>query len=426
MNNERLETIQSTLRQLGLQGWLLYSFRDSNPIATRMLGLTPEVHQSRRWACLIPAEGPVRGLTHRIEPHIGRMIPGEVIEYSTHQEFEKGLATLVDGLERVAMEYSPRNAIPVISKVDAGTIELVEAGGVEVVSSGALIAHLEARLNREQQESALRAGKAVRDVMMAAFALIRDRVSSSTALTEYDVQRFILEEFERRGLETDHPPIVGVGPNSANPHYEPAAEGSSPIRLGDFVLIDLWAREKDARSIFGDITWTGFVGESVPSEHAEVFAIVARARDAAFERVVEAMSTDTAITGADLDDAARAVIVDAGYGEYFVHRTGHSITTELHGAGANLDNYETRDTRPILRSTSFSIEPGIYLTGRFGIRSELDVLITDEGEVIATSDPVQQEIVAILATDTTDHATADAGAAIDTGASINADATRNS
>ena len=397
MNTERLESIQSTLRQLGLEGWLLYSFRDSNPIATRMLGLTPEVHQSRRWACLIPAEGRVRGLTHRIEPHIARMMPGDVIEYSTHQEFERGLGSLLAGLGQVAMEYSHHNAIPVISRVDAGTVELVEATGVQVVSSGALIAHLEARLDSAQQESALRAGRAVREVMMASFSLIRDRIANATALNEYDVQRFILEEFERRGLETDHPPIVGVGPNSANPHYEPTAEGSSPIRLGDFVLIDLWAREKDATSVFGDITWTGFVGESVPTEHAEVFDVVRRARDAAFDRAVVAMAGDEAITGADLDDAARAVITEAGYGEYFVHRTGHSITTELHGAGANLDNYETRDTRPILRSTSFSIEPGIYLTGRFGIRSELDVLITDDGEVIATSDPVQEEIVAILA-----------------------------
>ena len=396
MTTERLVTIQSTLRQLGLEGWLLYSFRDSNPIATRMLGLTPEVHQSRRWACLIPAEGPVRGLTHRIEPHIARMVPGSVVEYSTHEEFESGIGALLEGMERVAMEYSHRNAIPVISKVDAGTVELVESAGVEVVSSGALIAHLEARLTREQQESALRAGRAVREVMMAAFAFIRDRIANATGVTEYDVQRYILEEFERRGMETDHAPIVGVGPNSANPHYEPTADASSPIRHGDFVLIDLWAREEGPTNIYGDITWTGFVGEDVPTDYAEVFDVVRRARDAAFERVVAAMAADEAITGADLDDAARSVIAEAGYAEYFVHRTGHSITSELHGAGANLDNYETRDTRPILRSTSFSIEPGIYLPGRFGIRSELDVLITDDGDVIATSDPVQTEIVAVL------------------------------
>jgi Xaa-Pro aminopeptidase len=397
MNTDRLESIQSTLRELGLQGWLLYSFRDSNPIATRTLGLTPEIHQSRRWACLIPAEGPARGLTHRIEPHIARMIPGDVIEYATHEEFERGLREILTGIDHVAMEYSHHNAIPVISKVDAGTIELVTAAGVTVVSSDALIAHLEAHLTREQQESALRAGRAVRDVMMAAFAHIRDRVASSVAVSEYDVQRFILEEFERRGLETDHPPIVGVGPNSANPHYEPTSEDSSPIRSGDFVLIDLWARESGAMNVFGDITWTGFVGESVPLEYADVFDVVRRARDAAFERVVAAMADDTPLTGAELDDAAREVIVGAGYGDHFVHRTGHSITTELHGAGANLDNYETRDTRPVLRGTSFSIEPGIYLTGRFGIRSELDVLVTDDGDVIATSEPVQEEIVAILA-----------------------------
>jgi Xaa-Pro aminopeptidase len=362
-----------------------------------MLGLTPDVHQSRRWACLIPAEGPVLGLTHRIEPHIARMVPGDVTEYSTHDEFERGIERMLTGYDRIAMEYSHLNAIPVISKVDAGTVELVESSGVEVVSSGALIAHLEARLTVDQQASALRAGRAVRDVMMDAFTLIGDRVRAGVAVTEYDVQRAILEDFEKRGLETDHPPIVGVGPNSANPHYEPTAEHSAPIRVGDFVLIDLWAREQGPTNVFGDITWTGFVGETVPREFVEVFEIVRGARDAAFERVSAAMGGEIPITGADLDDAARSVINDAGYGEYFVHRTGHSITTELHGAGANLDNYETRDTRPILRSTSFSIEPGIYLPGRFGVRSELDVLIDDAGDVIATSDPVQHSIVAILA-----------------------------
>ncbi|MBC8145865.1 MAG: M24 family metallopeptidase, partial [bacterium] len=357
---------------------------------------TADIHQSRRWACLIPAVGQPLGLTHRIEPHIARMVPGDVTEYSTHGEFERGIHNMLSGLSHVAMEYSHLNAIPVISKVDAGTIELVTSSGVEVVSSGALIAHLEARLTQEQQQSAIRAGHAVREVMMNAFALIADRVRSGTTVTEYDVQRAILEEFEKRGMETDHPPIVGAGPNSANPHYEPTAATSEVIRNGDFVLIDLWAREKGADTVFGDITWTGFVGETIPDEYEVVFDVVRDARDAAFVRVKSAMAASEAITGADLDDAARAVIVDAGYGEYFVHRTGHSITTELHGAGANLDNYETRDTRPILRSTSFSIEPGIYLPGRFGIRSELDVVITDEGEVIATSDPVQQQIIAIL------------------------------
>lgn len=404
MTNERLDAIQTTLRALGLEGWLLYSFRDSNPIATRMLGLSADVHQSRRWACMIPAKGPVRGLAHRIEPHIGQFIPGDVTEYSTHEEFESGIAHLLSGVDRVAMEYSHRNAIPVISKVDAGTIELVTSSGVEVVSSGALIAHLEARLSSEQQESALRAGRAVRQVMMSAFALIRDRVSTGVSISEYEVQQWILEDFRRRGLETDHPPIVGVGPNSANPHYEPTADGTDVIRQGDFVLIDLWAREEGPDNVFGDITWVGFVGETVPEEYQNVFAIVRDARDAAFQRVVDAMADGAAVTGADLDDSARAVIARAGYGEHFVHRTGHSITTELHGAGANLDNYETKDTRPILRSTSFSIEPGIYLTGRFGIRSELDVLITDDGTVIATSDPVQQSVVAVMSALVADEA----------------------
>jgi Xaa-Pro aminopeptidase len=398
MTHDRLQQIQSLLRTLGIPAWLLYNFRDTNPISERILGITRDVHQSRRWACLIPADGQVRGLAHRIEPHIARMMPGEVMEYSSRQEFEAGLRSLTSGFDNVAMEYSPNNGLPVVSKIDAGTVEFIRSLGTEVVSSGNLIAYLEARLTTPQIESAIRAGKAVREVMIDVFRFIRGKIESKESITEYDVQRSILSDFERRGMVTDHPPICGVGANSANPHYEPTAARSSPIVPGSFVLIDLWARENVEGSIYGDITWTGYVGESVPERYSEIFTIVRDARDAAFQRVHDAFSKGESVTGAELDDIARGVIRSKGYDEYFVHRTGHSITTELHGAGANLDNFETEDTRPILAGTSFSIEPGIYLPGDFGVRSELDVVITDDGQVIATSEPLQREVVPILGT----------------------------
>jgi Xaa-Pro dipeptidase len=396
MTEAYLERVQRTLRQLGIPAWLLYNFRDSNPIATRVIGMPPDIHQTRRWAYLIPAHGEPCGLVHRIEPHLRRSMPGETILYSSHEEFFDGLASMLRGLPTVAMEYSPRNEIPVISKVDAGTIELVRSLGVEVVPSGTLIAHLEAVLSEEQLASALRAGVAVRETMMSAFRFIRDRICAGTPVGEYDVQQEILREFGRRGLVTDHPPMCSVGANSANPHYELTAEGSHPIVNGDFVLIDLWGRERNPDAIFGDITWVGYVGRSVPDRYRRVFRIVRDARDAAFHHVRDAFAASEEVTGADVDRTARGIIEEAGYGEQFVHRTGHSITTELHGAGANLDSFETEDTRPILPGTSFSIEPGIYIPGEFGIRSELDVVIGFDRSVIATSDPVRQEVIAIL------------------------------
>lgn len=399
MTQEQLHTIQSTLRTLGIPAWLLYNFRDSNPIASRALGIPPHGHQTRRWVYLIPAEGTPRGLSHRIEPHMGALMLGEVTPYSSYREFESGLRKILDGISRVAMEYSPRNSVPVVSKVDAGTIELVRSIGPEVVSSGDLIAYFEARLSQEQIDSARRAGQHTREVMMGSFGYIREMIEAGHKVTEFDVVQFILDRFQERGLVTDHAPNCSVGANSANPHYQPTEERCAEIAKDDFVLIDLWAREEWEGSVYGDITWVGYVGESVPERYREVFAVVRDARDAAFHRVREAFEKGEKVTGAELDDAARGVIERAGYGEYFVHRTGHSITTELHGAGANLDNFETEDTRSILAGTSFSIEPGIYLPGDFGIRSELDVVISLDGEVAATSEPLQEDVIAIMSID---------------------------
>ncbi len=397
MNEPELQRVRATLKHLDVPAWLLYSFRDTNPISQRMLGLTPEVHQSRRWAYLIPAEGEPRGLVHRIEPHIGKFMRGEVRRYSSHEEFESGIAWLLDDVDQVAMEYSHHNMIPVVSRVDAGTVEMVRSTGTDVVSSGALIAMLEARLSARQIESAMRAGVAVREIMMSAFRFIRERILASSEVNEYDVQQEILRELDRRGLDPGHPPIVGVGPHSADPHYEPVAEGSSTIARGDLVLVDLWGRELDESGVYGDITWVGVVDTSADARHSQVFDVVCRARESSLAVLREAFSRGREVSGADLDRAARDLITGAGYGDAFVHRTGHSITGELHGAGANLDSYETIDTRPILSATSFSIEPGIYLEGDFGIRSELDVVIDQEGTIHVPSEPLQNELVMLLA-----------------------------
>ncbi len=384
------------MHEAGTDAWLLSNFRESNVIASRLLGLTSETHQTRRWALLIPAEGEPRGLVHRIEPHLAEGMPGPVRFYSSQTEYEEGLREMLNGVPEVAMEYSPNNALPVVAKVDAGTVELIRSFGTSVVSSGELIARLESRLEGWQIESGIRAGKACREVMMSAFGFIRRNVGAGEKITEFDVVQYILERFDERGLVTDHDPNCSVGPNSANPHYQPTRENASVIGSGSFVLIDLWAKEQREGSVYGDITWTGYVGEEVPEEYAKVFEIVRMARDLSARAVSEAFAEGVEITGARLDDKARTVIADAGYAEYFIHRTGHSISTDLHGAGTNLDNFETRDERPILPATSFSIEPGIYLPGKFGIRSELDVIITEDGQVLIPSEPVQEHVIPVM------------------------------
>lgn len=389
--------IQQALHSLDVQGWLLYSFRDTNPIASEILGLTPDAHVTRRWACMIPREGPPRGLVHVIEPHVGSLMPAEVRSYSSTEAFKAGLQWILEGLESVAMEYSPNSDIPVVGRVDAGMIELVRSLGARVVSSADLVAWLGARLDPLQIASARRAGSLVRSVMMSAFAFVRDQLVRGASIGEYAVAAMIMEEFAFRGMETDHHPIVAVNAHSANPHYAPTRERQAPIHLGDFLLIDLWGRESGGRTVYGDITWTGFVGESVPEQYAEVFSIVARARDTALSLVSDRFSAGATVTGAEVDLAARSIINQAGYADAFFHRTGHSITWELHGAGVNMDGFESLDTRRLVPCTSFSIEPGIYLPGRFGIRSEIDVLIDEDGTVEGTSEPRQRHVIPILA-----------------------------
>jgi Xaa-Pro aminopeptidase len=393
-----LPSVQAALQQLGLDGWLLYDFRGLNILARRVLGFSSDSMLTRRWFYFIPARGEPRKLVHRIEPHALDAVPGSAQAYLRWQELEAGVAALVAGTRRVAMEYVPRNANPYVSRVDAGTVELVRACGPEVVSSGDLVQLFEACWDDEQWAMHLEAARHTRAAFDVAFRFIATRVGRDGSVRETEVQRCILDHFQAHGLVADHAPIAAVGPHSGDPHYAPGPATDTPIRRGDFVLIDLWAKLDRPRAVYSDLTWTGYVGKDVPARYEEVFQIVARARDAAIAKVREAFASRTVLEGWEVDQAARDVIEQAGYGEYFFHRTGHSIGQEPHGNGANMDNLETREERRVLPRTCFSVEPGIYLP-EFGVRSEVNVFVDARGKVHVTGGTPQEHVVAILPED---------------------------
>ena len=389
MDADRLREIQHALQEETLDGWLFYDFRGSDPLAYRILGLDETELSTRRWYYFIPAEGAPVGLVSSIEPYRLDRLPGPKLPFFTWQQHAERLTELLRNRQRIAMQYSPGNAIPYISRVDAGTIEAIRQRGVEVVSSADLVQRFEAVWTQEQWHSHRRAASVVRQTVDAAFGYLSD----NAPVSEYQVQQFILDCFARHGLMTYYPPVVAANAHSADPHYTPTAEQAALIRPGDFVLIDLWAKEPDG--VYADITWTGFMGKAVPERYQEIFQLVRAARDAAISFVQERVASGQTFFGHEVDAASRSVIANAGYGDRFFHRTGHSIGTEVHGNGANMDGVETRDTRRVLPHTCFSVEPGIYLAGDFGVRSEVDVYIT-ENEAIVTGDPVQTEVIPIL------------------------------
>ena len=390
-----LKAIQSALRELGYDAWLLYDFRGSNPLARRVLGLDEKAINSRRFFYLIPANGAPRKLLHRIETFVLDTLPGDKVVYLRWEELEKGIKELVSPFKRVAMEYSPKNAIPYVSHVDAGTVELVKSTGVEVVSSGDLITVFEASWDDAQWKMHLEADQHTQSGYDVAWKLIADRVRAGQSLREVEVQKAIMDHFARHQMTTYHPPIVGVGPHSGDPHYEPVPMKDSEIKEGDFVLVDLWAKMDQPRAVYSDLTRVGFVGKTVPEMYTKIFDIVAAARDAAIEKVRAAFAANKVLHGWEVDDAAREVIKKAGYGDAFVHRTGHSIGQETHGNGANMDNLETHDERRVLKRTCFSVEPGIYLP-EFGVRSEINVFVDGDGQVHVTGG-LQTEVLPILA-----------------------------
>ena len=387
-----LEAIQQALAAEGLDGWLFFDHHARDPLAYRVLGLPAGRTATRRWYYLIPASGEPRGLVHGIEPFALDGLPGAISKYSSWTAQTEGLGRLLAGQRRIAMQYSPDCAIPYVAMVDAGTVELVRKSGVEVVSSADLVQQFEARWTAANLESHLAAGRKVDAIRRDAFRLVGDKLRSGETITEFAVKQFIRERFAASGLVTDHGPIVGANENSSNPHYEPQSGATREIHRGDWLLIDMWAKADSPDGVYYDITWTGFCGAEPPAEIANVFGIVTAARDCAVRFIEEGVGAGRVLRGFEVDDAARAVIRERGFGEYFFHRTGHSIGAEVHGSGANMDNLETHDVRRVIPWTCFSIEPGVYLPN-FGVRSEVNVFVGEDGARVTGE--IQDRIVLI-------------------------------
>jgi len=390
MNSAHVDQIQSALREAGLDGWLFFDHHGRDPLAYRVLRFQPPRPPSRRWYYFIPADGAARGLVHRIESAMLHALPGPKTAYSSWREQVEGLRQILGGARRVAMQYSPNCAIPYVANVDAGTVELVRSLGAEVVSSADLIQLFEARWTPEALEMHLEAGRRVDRVRREAFELVGQTLRARQEITEHALQQFVMRRFAESGLTTDHGPIVAVNANASDPHYDPVAGRCSVIRPGDLLLLDLWAKLDAPDAVYYDVTWMAFCGNSPPEEMRRVFNILLGARDAGIQFVTGAIKTGKLLKGFEVDDVVRGHIAKNGLGEYFTHRTGHSLGRETHGNGANMDNLETHDERRIIPWTCFTIEPGIYLPA-FGVRSEVNIFV-DEHEARVTGE-VQRELV---------------------------------
>lgn len=390
-----LPAIRAALAADGLDGWLLYDFRGLNPIAADVTGVLRQGGHlaTRRWYYLIPTVGEPRALVHRIEPHTLAHLPGATFRYAGREQLESGLKQLLGGMRRVAMEYSPQCAIPYVSRVDAGTIELIRQTGVEVVSSGDLIQRFSAVWNDARIESHLAASDALHRIKDRAFDEIARRLGAGVPTTEYDIQQLMARWFRDEGLVTDSDPNVSAQENAGNPHYLPTAERSRSIRRNELVLLDLWGKLDRPDSVYADITWVGFTGSQVPGREAKAFAAAAAARDAAVALVKGRVTAGLDVRGWEVDRAASAVLRDAGYDERILHRTGHSLGDTVHGTGVNMDDYETHDDRRLLPGTGFTIEPGVYFPD-FGIRTEINMIVrTGSADV---SGPLQSAILALV------------------------------
>jgi Xaa-Pro aminopeptidase len=385
--------VQGRLRQAGLDGWLLYDFHGSNPIATRLAGLSDGRHMTtRRWYYLIPASGQPRGLVHAIERHNLDGLPGERLVYAGRQQLEDGLTRLLSGMRRVAMEYSPMCAIPYVSRVDAGTAEMVRARGVEILSSGDLVQQFEARWTPEQLASHRDASASLYRIKDRAFQEAADALRRGRSLNEHQLQQQMVRWFEEEGLVSDSPPVVAVGGNAGDPHYLPAADNCRAIVANEVLLLDLWGKKPDPGAVFADITWVAVTSARVPGDVSKAFHAVALARDAAVELVAGAARDGRDLHGWEVDRAARAVLAQEGYADWIVHRTGHSLGENVHGNGAHMDDYETHDDRRLLPGTGFTIEPGLYFES-FGVRTEINVY-RGEREALVTG-PRQSEVITL-------------------------------
>jgi Xaa-Pro dipeptidase len=388
-----LHAMQSDLRAAKLDGWLFYDFRGRDPIAQRILKL-PEAMRTRRWFYFVPTKGTPRKLVHKIEAESLAAVPGETLYYAGQDELRRNLAKALGRAKKVAMQYSPKNEIPYVAMVDAGTVELVRSAGVKVVSSADLVQKYDACWSLGQLESHLEAGVAIDRIVHEAFHLAAESVREKKTLTEYDLKEWILKEFDAAGLWTEEGPDIAVGAHASDPHYGPLPGKSSPIREGDLLLLDVWGKKKKPESVYYDVTWIGFLGAKVPDKYAKVFGIVRDARDHAVELIRSSIAAGKPLQGWQVDKAARTVIEKAGYGKYFFHRTGHSIGEKVHGNGVNMDGLETHDVRHLIPGTCNSVEPGIYLP-EFGIRSEVNIYV-GEREARVTG-AVQKEVLALLA-----------------------------
>jgi len=390
-----IDRIQSHLNAEQIDGWLFYYFKKNDPIALSILGLT-DGHMTRRWFYYVPAKGEPVKLVHGIELSTLDSLPGTKEVYVGWKQLEQKLQEVLGDAKNIAMQYSPKNAVPYISRVDAGTIELIRGLGKNVVTSGNLVQAFEASWTQAQLSTHVYAVEMLRKIVFEAFKKVKMLIDKGEPVTEYDIQQYIMGRFEHYEMTTYSPPIVAVNEHSGQPHYQPTEKVFSPIRKGDFLLLDIWAKKNNIRdAIYGDITWTGYVGTEVPTEYVKIFDIVKGARDAALDYVKNAVEKDETLYGWQVDEVARTYIRERGYADYFIHRTGHSIGTEVHGNGANLDNLETKDERTLIYNHGFSIEPGIYLK-EFGVRSEIDVYI-ERGKTVVAGGPIQEKIVPILA-----------------------------
>jgi Xaa-Pro dipeptidase len=384
--------IQSDLRAAKLDGWLFYDFRGRDPIAQSILQL-PSGMRTRRWYYFIPAKSTPRKLVHKIETESLAALPGDTFFYAGQEELRKNLGKLLGRAKNVAMQYSPKNAIPYVAMVDAGTVELVRSTGVKVASSADLVQKYEACWSPAQLESHMAAGVVIDRVVREAFQLAARNVREKKTFTEYDLKEWILKEFAAAGITADQGPDIAVGPHASDPHYGPTPETTSPIREGDLLLLDVWGKTMAADSVYYDITWVGYLGAKVPEKMAKIFGIVREARDKAIELIQSSVSAGKPLQGWQVDKAARKVIEKAGYGKYFFHRTGHNIGQTVHGNGVNMDGLETHDVRHLIAKTCNSIEPGIYLP-EFGVRSEVNMYIGEKEARVTGA--VQKEILALL------------------------------
>jgi Xaa-Pro aminopeptidase len=385
--------VQQALRNAGLDGWLLYDFHGSNPIAARLAGLSGSGRlTTRRWYYFIPATGEPRGLVHAIERHNLDHLPGEKRIYAGRRALDEGLRALVNGHRRVAMEYSPGCAIPYLSRVDGGTLEAVRQLGVEVASSGDLVQRFEAVWDAAAVESHLAASERLYRIKDRTFEAVSERIRRGAGTSELEIQQLMTGWFAEEGLITDSAPVVAAQENAGNPHYLPAPADFRTIRPDEVLLLDLWGKLPGPGTVFADITWVGFTGARVPDEVARAFAAVRDARDAAIALVVEAAAARGPLQGWQVDRAARDVLERSGYGDRILHRTGHSLGPEVHGDGVHMDDYETHDDRQLLPGTGFTIEPGLYFE-RFGVRTEINMVFGDGDARV--SGPAQAEVVTL-------------------------------